>query len=120
MSVPIEARLSNVLSDEYAPLSPPTITSISPPSAAPGTSVTVDGTNFLNGLTLVVDGIPTPIVSYTASSLTFQMPAGAGCDALVEVFNLGSSTASQMMNISPTVTSISATVGPAVGGARSR
>ncbi len=116
VSSALPPRLSNVVPDEYTALAAPTITSIQPDVAGPGTPVLVTGTDFLPGLTLSVGGNPTPIAAQTPTTLTFLMPSGSGCDVGIALANLGNSTAAAVMNRTPVVTSASSTLGPAVGG----
>ncbi len=110
-------RFSNVVADEYTPLPAPTISSIQPMLAGPGTPVTITGTGFLQGIALSVGGVPTPIVARTPTTIDFTMPAGSGCDAAITLANLGNSTASQVINHTPVIASVSSSIGPAVGGA---
>ena len=76
-------RLSNVVPDQYTPLPAPTISSIQPVVAGPGTPVTITGTNFLQGIVLTVGGNPTPITTQTPTTIDFTMPLGSGCDAMI-------------------------------------
>ena len=94
----------------------PTVTSVNPPSALAGTSVTINGNNFLSGVSLTVGGNATPITSFTDTTVTFQMPAGAGCDTMVEVTNVGSSPVPILMNGTPTISYFPFSAGPAAGG----
>lgn len=78
--------------------------------------MTINGSNFLTGLVLTVDGSPTAVSSFTATTVTFQMPPGHNCDTLIEVTNIGSVTASQVMNATPVIAHWAPTSGPAAGG----
>ena len=107
---------SRGLSVTLATMPPTTITSISPLMPMAGTTVTVVGNNFYANPTLDVGGVATSIVSQSVDSLTFVMPAGAGCDPLVTVTNGNGSAAAIGFNPSPVILS-STTQGLAAGGA---
>jgi hypothetical protein len=55
----------------------PTITSLSPSSGAPGTSVTIAGTNLGNATAVTFNGVSAPIASKSDTSLTVTVPDGA-------------------------------------------
>jgi hypothetical protein len=95
----------------------PTIVSYAPVLATGGQTITVQGTDFLQGMELRVGGQPTAITSQTPTRITFSMPAGTGCDANFTLRNLGTAAAQRPLNPTPLVTSIPFTTGPAAGGA---
>ncbi len=96
---------------------PPTVTSFTPTSGTPGTSVTITGTNFsttassnivkFNNVTAVVTGTP------TATSLVAIVPSVATTGTVsVEVSGLsGTSSGSFTVNPLPTITSFTPTSG---------
>jgi glucose/arabinose dehydrogenase len=104
--------------------SAPTVTSISPTSGSTsgGTSVTIGGTGFLTGATVTLGGIAaTNIVVVSSTSITANTPAHAVGTVNVVVTNTDSQSGTltngyTYTNPAPTVTSISPTSGPALGG----
>ncbi|HEY5658709.1 MAG TPA: IPT/TIG domain-containing protein, partial [Myxococcota bacterium] len=94
----------------------PMLTSVDPPSALAGTPVTIHGNNFLSGVSLTVGGSATPVTSFTDTTVMFQMPTGHGCDTMVEVTNVGSTSVPILMNGTPTISSFPLSAGPAAGG----
>ena len=73
---------------------PPSITGFSPSSAVAGETVTLTGAN-LTGATLTVGGQPATVLSNSATSLTFTVPAGAAPTAPTVASNsLGSGSSS--------------------------
>jgi len=95
----------------------PTVTSYAPVVAAGGQTVTVQGSNFLQGLELLVGGIPTAITSQIPTRITFTIPPGSGCDTNFSLSNLGTAAVQRPLNPTPLVTNIPFTTGPAAGGA---
>jgi hypothetical protein len=93
----------------------PTITSFSPTSGPPGTTVTLTGTNF-TGATAVKFGAATTVPSGTptATSLTVVVPAGAtaGPIRVLNANGWGSSTTSYSPAPLPTITSFTPLYGP--------
>ncbi|RZK99012.1 MAG: VCBS repeat-containing protein, partial [Hymenobacter sp.] len=94
-----------------AALVPPTIASFTPASGAPGTSVTVTGTNFTGATAVTLNGVAVP--SYTvnsAASLVFSVPAN-GTSGVIAITTPGgtatSSTAFTVLNPTPVLYSIS-------------
>jgi hypothetical protein len=118
MVTDLQGRIAatNALLLRSVPLPLPTISLITPQTAAAGTLVTVTGTNFLTGVELRVGGNVVPLISQSTTSLLFQMPAGLGCDAPLTVSNVGTSPASLPLNPTPLITSVPFTSGPAAGG----
>jgi uncharacterized Ntn-hydrolase superfamily protein len=108
---------TNALLLRVVPVAPPILQAIVPPAPAAGASVTLTGSRFLHGCELRVDGAPVPIVAQTATSLTFVMPAGVGCDRLLSLANPGTSPVSLPINPTPVVHTMPYANGPAAGGA---
>jgi len=109
-------RFSNVVDTVFEGLPPAQITSLAPAAATAGTPVLVTGSDFANGITVTVDGTPATISNQTATSLTFVMPSGIGCDAVLALTNIASSSATTIVNATPTVSAIADPTGPATGG----
>lgn len=119
MFVDAQATLAatNALLVRLVPLPAPVITSISPLSPAPGQNVTVLGSNFLPGIVVLLAGNPVASTLVSPTQLTFTMPAGTPCDAVVQLNNPGSAVAQGVVNTSPVITSTLFPTGPAAGGA---
>ena len=118
MAVDTQGTLAatNALLLHVVPVAAPTISAISPLTATGGALITVQGNNFLNGITLTVAGAPVPIASRTNNLLTFTMPQGLGCDATMALRNLGTASVTRVLNGTPVVTSMPFTSGTAAGG----
>ena len=109
--------------DQFTYEGTPTVTSVSP-TAGPttgGTSVTINGTNFI-GATIVNFG-GTSAASFTVNSstkITATSPAGTGTIDIKVTTTSGTSAASANDRftyvLSPTVTAVSPSAGPAAGG----
>lgn len=80
----------------------PTISSVT--LAVAGATATVQGTDFWTGLQLQIEGVTVPIASQTPESLTFVMPAGVGCDAVLTLSSFGGS-ATETINQTPGISS---------------
>lgn len=98
------------------PLPAPTITTLGPPSPTTGQLVTLQGTNFLNGVQLTIAGNPVPFTTLTPTFAQFLMPNGVACDAVLRMTNLGGAFAQRIVNPTPAITSMPYTSGPAAGG----
>ncbi|ADQ80263.1 cell surface receptor IPT/TIG domain protein [Paludibacter propionicigenes WB4] len=106
-----------------APVSAPTITSISPTSGTTtgGTSVTITGTNFTSGSTVKFGTTSSSSVTFnSATSLTATSPSGSGTVDVTVTTPGGTSTTStndQFTYVAaPTISSISPTSGTTTGG----
>ena len=113
---------SVALASGYTYVAVPVITSISPTSGAAsgGTLVTVTGTNLTGATSVTVGGaLGTSISNVSATSVTFTTPSGtAGARDVVLTTPGGSSTLTGAFTYiaSPTVTAVSPTSGPLIGG----
>ncbi len=108
---------TNAILLRVVPLSAPTITAITPPSPLPNQNVFVQGTNFLHGLEVSVNGSPVPAAIASTTQLTFAMPSGAPCDSVLALRNPGTALVSRTINGTPTVLSMPFASGTAAGGA---
>jgi uncharacterized Ntn-hydrolase superfamily protein len=119
MAVDLQGSLAatNAVLLRVVPLPSPTISAYTPTTAAAGQLVTVQGTNFLEGIALTVNQAPVAIQSRTPTLLRFLMPAGIGCDATFALTNLGGTPVSRPLNGTPTVSNLPFPSGPAAGGA---
>jgi uncharacterized Ntn-hydrolase superfamily protein len=94
----------------------PSITTISPPAPTPGQVVTVVGSNFFSGVVGRIGATVVPITLVSSTEVSFPMPSGVACDAMVEVANLTGASAFGPVNPTPSLTSVPITGGPAAGG----
>ena len=104
----------------------PTVTSVSPSSGptAGGTTITINGTNFVAGATVRVGSVSATGVTFlSATQLRANTPAGSAGAKSVQVTNPDSLSATLSNaftyvapTVTPTVTSVSPTSGPTAGG----
>lgn len=114
---------SGTLTDGFTYQNPaPTITSLDPASGGTGggTSVTIHGTNFVNGATVTFGGTAATGVTFgSSSSLTATAPAHAAGNVAVVVTNPDTQTATfnsyQYVSSSVTVTNVQPPTGPTSG-----
>ena len=115
-SSPLTLGVTNAIDLQFRNSPAPTITTVAPLSALPGQTITITGTGFQNGLTLVVAGTPASVLTRTATQVTFSYPAGLPCGSQLTVQNLDGQTATGPINANPVVTSTSLGSGVAAGG----
>ncbi|MEO5973577.1 MAG: IPT/TIG domain-containing protein, partial [Ilumatobacteraceae bacterium] len=114
--------LSGKLKKGFTYSSAPTVKSISPVSgpAAGGTSVTVDGKDFVAGATVTIGGVAATSVTVSAKSITAVTSAHVAGVVNVVVKNpdtqFATLTGKFTYRAAPTVTSISPVSGPVAGG----
>ena len=110
------------LNDGFTYTGIPTVTSISPNigSTAGGTPVTITGTNFASGATVMFGGsAATNVAVINGTTITANTPAGASGMVTVTVTVSGQSaslTNGFTYEVIPTVTSVSPNSGPTAGG----
>ncbi|MGE3353898.1 MAG: IPT/TIG domain-containing protein, partial [Planctomycetota bacterium] len=85
---PFELGLTNAIDLEFRSSPAPAIQQITPLSAAPGTVVTVNGTGFLPGATLAMNGAPIPSTLVSSTRMTFPYPAGIPCSSQLTLANV--------------------------------
>lgn len=103
--------------------SAPVITAVSPqvgPTAG-GTTVLIYGSNFVNGLTVRVNGVLATAVSLNAGVITATTPAGTQGPAVVTVTNVDGTVGTRSPGFyyqgpAPTIATISPAQGPLAGG----
>ncbi|RYY09148.1 MAG: hypothetical protein EOO36_22730, partial [Cytophagaceae bacterium] len=86
----------------------PTITSFTPASGLVGTQVTVTGTDFTGATAVALGG--TAVVTYTvvnATTLTFNVPAGAAPGFITITTPGGVATSSAAFTVTPVITALS-------------
>lgn len=107
----------------FSVAAPPTVTSVTPSSGttAGGEQVTVNGTGFVNGATVMIGGNAATNVTYvSATQLTATTPAGTAGAKDVVVTNpdtqSGTGLGVYTYAAPPTVTAVSPSSGPEAGG----
>jgi len=106
------------------PAEAPTVASITPDRGplAGGNEVTLSGTGFIPGITVIVGGIEAQAPTIESeTSLTFVVPAGFEPETGVGVLVFGEAGFGELpqaytYNVEPTVATVSATFGPLAGG----
>jgi len=96
---------------KWTVLADPEIDKVNPPfgTVLGGDSVTIHGSDFKSGLTLVVGGIEVPVDQVTADSVSFKTPAHAAGEVSIELTNPSGQSVSQdkafnyVLQFSPTV-----------------
>ena len=96
---------------------PPSVTSFSPSSGTPGTSVTINGANFLNASAVRFNGVSAAYTVNTVTRITATVPAGAssGTISVTAPAGGGSSATSFNVLVPPTITTQPASQTVAVG-----
>jgi outer membrane protein OmpA-like peptidoglycan-associated protein len=104
----------------------PTITTVSPSSGpiAGGTTVTITGTGFQAGATVLIGGVACTVVTRTATQITCTTGAHAAglTDVVVTNTDTGTVTKSNAYTyvapgvVNPTITTVSPSSGPIAGG----
>ena len=112
---PFVLGTTNAIDVEFSPSLPPTITSVSPASAAVGANVTVTGTRFVTGVAVAVNGVPVAPTSTLPTSIVFPCPAGVPCGTQLSVTNPDGQSVSVPFNPVPTITNTVFPSGPAAG-----
>ena len=87
----------------------PSITSISPASAAAGSSVTVTGANLGTATSVLFDGVTGTITSDTPGAVTAVVPAGATDGVVTVDSTFGDVSSLAVFHVAPTVTSFAPT-----------
>ena len=115
-------RQTGGLASAYTYQSAPTITSLLPVvgALAGGTSITVRGTGFLNGVTVDLGGRTCVIVTDTLTQITCTTSAHLAGTVDVEVTNLDMQTdtltGGYTYQAAPVISSVSPSTGPLLGG----
>ncbi|MEY2742986.1 MAG: hypothetical protein RIS21_1357 [Planctomycetota bacterium] len=109
--------ITNAVTLIVNPAPAPTITAAAPGFGAPGTSVTITGTNFLPGAVVSFGGTPASVVSTTTTSIVAVVPPGTTCPGTIVVTNPDAQFASRNFNATPTVSGTLFGSGPVAGNA---
>jgi hypothetical protein len=117
VSITTPGNPATVVTDGLIYSGPVTLTSLTPQVAAPGAVVTAVGTGLNPAPVVTVSGLPATVLSASPTSLTFVVPSGAPCDAVVQVtIPATGASATRAWNPTPVVTSSGSPSGPAAGG----
>lgn len=117
-----DERLEPVIVNITRPAGTPVVSSVSPPGGLPagGTTVTLTGSNFVTGASVAFGGVAGTAVNVTSpNSLVVTTPAHASgvVDVVVSTTGgVGTLTGAFTYSPLPTVTGVSPSAGPIVGG----
>jgi hypothetical protein len=106
--LPASGNLLNVMvttpcgSADLTITNPVTITSFSPASGPAGTLVTINGTNLANAQSVIIGGVPSIIISNTATSVVGYVMPGATTGVITVATASGSVTTSTSFTVTPT------------------
>jgi len=114
---PFTLGLTNAIDVQIRSSPAPTITTVTPLSAAAGAPITVTGANFVPGMTVQVQGAPVAPTSSSATQVVFPFPSGTPCGSSVTLTNPDGLAVTRPLNPTPTVTSTLLGTGPAAGNA---
>ena len=104
----------------WTPPPPPTITSISPTSGCPGTSLTITGTNLTGATAANVKVGGTAVTSITSNSgSSMVVVVGAGTTGTVSVTTISTATSTQTFTVGPTTQASAITFSSITGGSAS-
>jgi hypothetical protein len=95
----------------------PTVSSFTPTSGSPGTSVTVNGSGFTGATSVTFNGTAASFTAGSDAQLTATVPAGATSGSIAVTTAAGTGTSSGSFTVTattvaPKITSISPTSGP--------
>ncbi len=82
------------------------VTSASPPSATPGSLITVIGAGFQLGMSVVASGVAVVPTLLSSTQLRFTMPAGTTCDGLLVLSTPSGQNASIGFTPSPVISGV--------------
>ncbi|MFN8825665.1 MAG: IPT/TIG domain-containing protein [Planctomycetota bacterium] len=113
---PSVIELTNAIGAQFNLAPAPTISGVTPNSAAVGGTITVNGNNFSLFATVRAGNIPVTPITLTKTQVTFAMPAGVPCGSQVRVTNPDGAQATFAFNPTPVVTTTPFNSGPVAGG----
>lgn len=116
-AAPLSLGITNAVEVSFAASAAPTIQSVSPLSAAPGSTVTITGANFVPGLQLTINGAPVTSTSLTSTSVTFAYPANLNCDSQLSLTMPDGQAVTAAINPTPTISNTLLGSGAAAGNA---
>jgi hypothetical protein len=94
-------------------LAVPTVSSFSPTSGTVGTSVTINGTNFVGITGVAFNGVPVPSVApgnfvvNSSTKITAPVPSGASTGKITVTNSGGTGTSASTFTVKPSITSLS-------------
>lgn len=114
-----DIAVTNAVTIDLRFLPPPVIASVLPRAAQPGTTVTIRGSGFQQGVVLRIAGVVTPTLAVAHDTVTFAAPAAVPCTATMTLTNPDQQFAASTFNDAPVITAIQSVGGtPAAGGTR--
>lgn len=113
---PSLVQVTNAVAMQFTFAPAPTITSVTPNSAAVGAPVTVNGGNFSPFLSVDINGTAVVPTSISATQIVFPMPASIACGSQLRVRNPDTTFAITNFNPTPAISNQVNTSGPAAGG----
>ena len=128
---PVTATLQGIVVDSAAPIAlgvtnavildivtgpAPVIANVTPSSAMPGDPIVISGDAFRPGAVVDIDGQVIMTTSISPTQITFDYPAGLGCDTTLTVTNPDGQTVTAPFNPTPVVTNFPVDSGPVAGG----
>ncbi|MFY9345828.1 MAG: IPT/TIG domain-containing protein [Planctomycetota bacterium] len=115
--LPAVLQLTNAVGMQFTLAPAPSITTVTPNSVATGGTMTINGNNFSPFATVDINGGPAlPLLTNTATQITFAMPASPPCSATLRVRNPDFAQATAAFNPTPTIINQINTSGPSAGG----
>ena len=78
----------------YTPVPPPTVTGVSPSTGAPGTTVVITGSNFLNASSVTFGGVSASFTVNSSGQITATVPPGSGTVNIIVTTPPGTSAVS--------------------------
>ncbi len=110
---------SPVTSQDLLTVGPPAITSVSPQTGSSGATVTITGSGFLNATSVDFGTVSATFSASSDTSITAVAPAGAPGTTDITVADIAgasATSAADRFTEVPSVSGLSATVGPTSGG----
>ncbi|UOQ70374.1 ferritin-like domain-containing protein [Hymenobacter cellulosilyticus] len=89
-----------------APVPAPTLTSFTPSTGTPGTTITVTGTNFAGTTAVTVGGAAAPFTVVSATTLTLTIPATATTGSIAVSTPGGTATSTTPLTVLPPASTI--------------
>lgn len=93
----------------------PTVTTVTPTSAAAGATVTVGGTNLAGATSVTFAGTPAAITGDSTTAVTVVVPSGASDGTVSVTTPLGTGTSATVFHLAPSLTSFAPSSAPRGG-----
>lgn len=107
--------IMNAVTLNIIPAPAPTISTVAPPYASVGATVTITGTNFSNVASVTFGGVPGAITTQSATQIVTTVPVGVPCPAPLVVTNPDGQFATRNFN-APAINTVTPGSGAAAGG----